>query len=198
MSNEKLQMFTERYDAKQTPWDTGITPPEIVQIVQDLPAGKAIDLGCGTGTNVRYFVEHGWIADGVDFVPQAINIAKEKLADFPAEKYGVFCHDVTQLETCVGLRPTYDLAVDIGCGHGVVMDRQPDYVKGVAAMLRQGGVFMLFAHEPSETRKSGWTPDDVKRLFTPYFDLAWQILNKDTTTGSPSGWYQLIRKCVPG
>ena len=35
------------------PWDTGITPPEVVEAIdgpEALRPGRALDLGCGTGT----------------------------------------------------------------------------------------------------------------------------------------------------
>jgi hypothetical protein len=38
-----------------TPWDTGVTPPEVVELVEGktaMPAGRALDLGCGTGNEV--------------------------------------------------------------------------------------------------------------------------------------------------
>ena len=41
---------SKRYDAQDVPWDAGITPPEIVRVVEELAAGSALDLGCGTGT----------------------------------------------------------------------------------------------------------------------------------------------------
>lgn len=195
---ERRQMFSERYQTGETPWDTGITPPEIEAIVAELPSGRAVDLGCGTGTNVRYLLQHGWTADGVDFVQQAIDAAQTKLADFPAEQWRVFCHDVTKLDALIeadkGLRPPYDMAVDIGCGHGLPVDGQPDYAAHVAALLRPGGVFMLYAHGPSPERSSGWTPDDVRRLFGETFEMTWQALSDDTSTGEPSGWYRLQRR----
>jgi len=103
--NDPLQNFIERYKNQDAPWDTGITPPEIVAIAGELPPGKAIDLGCGTGTNVRYLLEQGWTADGVDFVPQAIELAQAKLADFPAERYRVLVQDVTRRNTHKMWRP---------------------------------------------------------------------------------------------
>ncbi len=189
-----MQMFTERYASGQTPWDTGITPPEIVAVAAELPPGRALDLGCGTGTNVRYLLEQGWQADGVDFVPQAIEIARQKLADFPSGQAAVYCHDVTRLDELAGLRLPYDLVIDIGCGHGLSAEHQPKYVHDIAALLKPGGLLMLFAHEPSARRAAGWTPVDVHRLFLGDFDLVWQVLNDDTTTGDPSGWYRLARK----
>lgn len=190
MTENRRDRFTRRYEEKSTPWDTGITPPEIVAIVNELTPGRALDLGCGTGTNIRFLLEHGWHADGIDFVPQAIEIAQQKLADFPTDSFTVLCHDVTQLDTCNGLRPPYDLIYDIGCGHTLEITEGEKYARDIAALLADGGTFMLFAHQPHEERSFGWTPDDVERAFSPHFKMIWQALNNDTTTGYPAGWYR--------
>lgn len=194
MVDERLEMFTRRYTAQETPWDTGITPPEIVAIAAELPAGKALDLGCGTGTNVRYLLERGWEADGIDFVPQAIEMAQAKLADFPPERFTVLTYDVTRLGECDQLRAPYTLVIDIGCGHGLPPEAHEPYARDINALLAPGGVLMLFAHEPTAERAFGWTRADVERLFTPYLDLVWQEHNADTTTGVPSGWYRLVKR----
>src|SRR2546428_6635185 len=65
------------------PWDSGVPPPELVAVMEgpDRPAsGKALDLGCGTGTNCVYMAKHGWGTTGVDFVPPAIKTAPRKAA----------------------------------------------------------------------------------------------------------------------
>lgn len=191
---DRHQMFTDRYQNNEIPWDTGITPPEIVQIVAELPPGRALDLGCGTGTNVRYLLDHGWEADGVDFVQQAIDTARAKLAAYPAERWGAFCHDVTRLESCTGLRPPYDLVIDIGCGHGVDSAQQSKYAQDIANLLRSGGVFMLYAHFTTGDDHFNWEQGDVERLFAPFFDIISQVISSDTTNGHPSGWYRLQRK----
>ena len=50
----------------------------MVEGADRLATGRALDLGCGTGTNSIYLAQHGWETTGVDFVPRAIGIAKRK------------------------------------------------------------------------------------------------------------------------
>lgn len=192
-ADDRLQMFAQRYAAQDAPWDTGITPPEIVQVVAELRPGRALDLGCGTGTNVGYLLRHGWQADGVDFVPQAVATAQTRLAGFPAEQYAVYCHDVTRLGELTALRSPYDLVIDIGCGHGLAPDEQQRYAQDIASLTAAGGTLMLYAHQPTEERDAGWSPAAVRRAFSDSFDLLWQALSEDTTSGSPAGWYRFTK-----
>jgi methylase of polypeptide subunit release factors len=41
-----------------------------------LPAGRALDLGCGTGTDTIYLATHGWDVSGVDMTSRALAIAR--------------------------------------------------------------------------------------------------------------------------
>jgi SAM-dependent methyltransferase len=192
--NDKQQRFAGRYRDGDAPWDTGITPPEIHSILAELPPGHAIDLGCGTGTNLRTLLEAGWQADGVDFVADAIEAAQLKLAAFPANRFGLYCHDVSRLDELPALHGPYDLAIDIGCGHSLPPERQQSYAIGLAARLNPGSVFMLYTHFPQPDHDHGWSQDDVRRLFLPHFDMVWEVVSDDTTTGAPSAWYRLQRR----
>ena len=60
------------------PWDSGVSPPELFEFMAAHPAGRAIDLGCGTGTNVVTLAEHGWQVTGLDYSPRAIRIASAR------------------------------------------------------------------------------------------------------------------------
>lgn len=123
------------------PWDTGITPPEVVAFVSAHPAGNALDLGCGTGTNVVYLAQHGWRATGVDFVGWAIRQARQK-----ARRAGVnasfFREDVTRLR---GITGPFELILDIGCFHGLSPERRPVYIKNICRLLHSHGTYLLYA-----------------------------------------------------
>jgi len=97
------------------PWDTGISPPELLEFIQTHNPGRAIDIGCGTGTNVVTLVNAGWKVTGVDFAPRAIKIARQKL-----NQAGVgatlLINDATKLH---GINGPFDLAFDLGCFHGI-------------------------------------------------------------------------------
>ena len=69
------------------PWD-GPPPTNLVRLVEGqasvrptrLPPGRAIDLGCGTGANVRYLANHEYEAVGVDYSRVALEIARRRAA----------------------------------------------------------------------------------------------------------------------
>lgn len=175
----------------QARWDTGVTPPELVALAGSLPPGRALDLGCGTGTNVLYLAERGWQAVGVDFAPPAVAQARQK-----ARRRGLsaefFVADVTRLDFLDG---TFDLAVDIGCLHGVPPSDRPRYAAGLARLVRPGGVYLLYAFLPHERRgrSLGLTPEMTAELFTPVFQIESQVIGTDTSGGQASAWYWLRR-----
>src|SRR5207302_11069633 len=99
---------------RRPPWDTGVTPPELERFVASHPPGRAIDLGCGTGTNVVYMARHGWDAVGIDLVGRAIAKARRRPRDA-----GVSCAFVVGDVAAFALpRPVY-LALDIVCLHSI-------------------------------------------------------------------------------
>jgi 2-polyprenyl-3-methyl-5-hydroxy-6-metoxy-1,4-benzoquinol methylase len=57
--------FNLRY-LGQPPWDTGVSPPELIKYLQRAAPGKALDVGCGTGTNLLTMASFGWTVVGID------------------------------------------------------------------------------------------------------------------------------------
>ena len=46
----------------------------------DVLPGRALDLGCGTGTDSIYLAQQGWHVTGIDMVPEALAIARRHAA----------------------------------------------------------------------------------------------------------------------
>lgn len=197
MTENRFQNFTERYAQGDMPWDSGITPPEIRDILAERPPGDALDLGCGTGTVMRDLLLSGWRADGVDFVQRAIDLAGDKLADFPPDAFRLVCGDVTRLVRLQALRPPYDLIIDIGCGHSIDKADNAAYARGIAERLRPGGVFMLYASHPRPDSSVGWAPKQVERLFGPLLELYWEQRGDDVAIGAPASWYNWRKPLKP-
>lgn len=191
MIEDRQQRFSDRYAQGDMPWDSGITPPEIVDILAELPVGRALDLGCGTGTVMRDLLASGWQADGVDYVDRAISLAAEKLRTFPSESYQLFCHDVTKLDNLTELRAPYDLIIDIGCGHSIDKNAADDYARAIAKRLGGGGSFMLYASHPRPDSTVGWSPEAVLRMFAPRLQLVWHQQGTDSALGVASSWYRM-------
>jgi SAM-dependent methyltransferase len=161
-----------------------VTPPELERFVSSHPPGRALDLGCGTGTNVVYLARHGWTAVGVDFVGRAIAKARRRARDA-----GVSCTfvvgDVTRLEVA----GPFDLALDIGCLHSITVAGRAGYAAGLARVVRSGGTYLLYAFAPGGPAV-GLTADDVRQTLAHSFD----VVDVEEGTGRPSAWYTLVRR----
>ncbi len=150
--SDRFHRMRERYLSGEIPWDHSEPPPEIITLSNELPPGRAIDLGCGTGRACIWLARAGWQVDGIDFVPEAIAIARERVAAAGvADKVRLFVADATRLDF---LTEPYDLAIDVGCGHGFSEPELNAYLDEVQRLLKPGGLFAFFAHLRTPT-----TPD---------------------------------------
>jgi ubiquinone/menaquinone biosynthesis C-methylase UbiE len=146
---------------RRPPWDSGISPPELIKFMDDNPPGRALDLGCGTGTNVITLALNGWQVTGVDFVPRAIHLARRK-AKQAKVNVNLIVGDVTRLS---GVDGPFDLILDMGCFHGLSRDLRPAYLKSVSRLLAPRGTWMLYARRADETSPTfGLTEDDIAEL----------------------------------
>jgi cyclopropane fatty-acyl-phospholipid synthase-like methyltransferase len=192
----KSWSFDLRYLLGRPPWDTEVTPPEVIELVEGgvLPPGRALDLGCGTGTNCIYLARHDWEVVGVDFSVLAIRRARRK-----ARRAGVdgrfYQVDVTNLAF---LADPFDLALDIGCLHSLSPEDWRRYAAGVARLVLPGGLYLLYTFTPRPDRpiSRGVAPEEVRSLFAPAFAVEREERGEDPS-GPRSAWYWLRRLYPP-
>ena len=162
------------------PWDTGVTPPEVIEFIDAHPSGRALDLGCGTGTNVITLAEHGWQVKGVDFVAKAVRQARRK-----ARRAGVEAVFVTgDVADPRHFQGRYDLILDIGCYHALTPTQRRQYCQNVAAHLAEDGTYMLYGFLGEDSRI---TPEDV-RAFQELLTLNKRVDSQDPNR-SDSAWF---------
>lgn len=143
-------------------WDTGQSPPELLDFIKIHPAGHALDLGCGTGTNCLTMARSGWQTTGIDLAGRAIRKARSRFQ--AAGLDGEFlAGDITDLNLPEN---EFDLVLDIGCYHSLPADSRAIYRKNVAGWLKPGGWYMIYGHVPASPAKPdfGLSDQDMAAL----------------------------------
>ncbi|MGE4054319.1 MAG: class I SAM-dependent methyltransferase [Vicinamibacterales bacterium] len=132
--------WNEHYASGQTPWDSGEPDPALVAAVEagTIPAGRALEVGCGTGTNALWLAAHGFDVLGVDVSPLAIDRARAKMGDG-----GATCR--FELLDFLEDPPEgpFDFVFDRGCFH--VFDApevRARFAALVAGVLTPGGLWL--------------------------------------------------------
>ena len=176
--------FNRMYWAGNTPWDSGIAPPELREFVQTHPAGRALDLGCGTGTNAIFLAQQGWQVVAIDFAVKAITTARQK-AKQAGQQIDFRIGDVVGAAN----GGPYDLILDLGCFHGLDADKRAAYAANIKHLLAAQGVFLLYVHlkTPQNAARMGILAHDLA-VFSPELQLQQRRDGIDTARPSPSAW----------
>jgi SAM-dependent methyltransferase len=198
--------FVWRYVRGKTPWDSGIVPPEIVAWIEAAGSngtapGRALDLGCGTGTTSIYLAAHGWDVLGVDFAPNAIWRARRKARRRSVRGSVAFLSaDVSRPDFLLDAAP-FDLVVDVGCLHGLMPEQRAAYAMHLARLTHPGASYLLYAFMPHLSRDgkrhTGIDLAGLQALFGPAFELVDYTLGKEVTALISSGWYTFRRAGDP-
>jgi cyclopropane fatty-acyl-phospholipid synthase-like methyltransferase len=148
------------YVTGRPPWDTGLPPIELVELVEKnvLRPCRVIDLGCGTGGLVSYLAEKGFETWGVDISRVAIGKAIKRVSGRGLEAKLIYS-DIFEFRP-----PTkFDLVTDVGCYHSLQWDHRymyPELIKD--RYLRDGGCLMLWVMSDKEPDWGG--PNRISRM----------------------------------
>ncbi|MBN2303512.1 MAG: class I SAM-dependent methyltransferase [Anaerolineae bacterium] len=194
--------FFWRYLRGNTPWDSGIVPPEIIAWVAayesaERPPGRALDLGCGTGTTSRFLAAHGWDVTGLDFAANAVGRARREARRQAFTGRVIFLSADVSRPDLLPDALSMDLVIDVGCLHGLTPEQRSGYAANITRLARPGATYLLYAFMPGPSRDGrreiGLNSDRLQALLGPAFELVEATLSEDTARHRASGWYTFRR-----
>jgi SAM-dependent methyltransferase len=184
-----------------TPWDTGEVPQELRALVEGaaaLPTGRALDIGCGTGTHSVYLARHGWRVTGVDVVDRPLARARAR-AEAARVSVDWINGDVAELGA-LGIEPGLTLAFDRGCFHGLNGLQRGAYAAAVTALAAPGATLLMMAFAPSRVpvAPAGVTETEIVARFDEWEMSATEADSEGEPAGPmrniPRTWYRLTRR----
>ncbi|HZE03817.1 MAG TPA: class I SAM-dependent methyltransferase [Solirubrobacteraceae bacterium] len=114
----------------------------------DAPApGRALDLGCGSGSDAVYLAKRGWRVTAVDFADAALAKAQRRATDEGVEVQWIR-GDVARLGQ-LGLEPGYSLLYDFGCIQGLPASARAGAVLGLTELAAPGATLLMLAFKAS-------------------------------------------------
>jgi SAM-dependent methyltransferase len=192
--------WNQRYVQNDVPWDTNQPSSELVRVLHEykIKPGRALDTGCGTGTNVVHLASQGFDATGVDLAPAAIEAARNRAA-----AAGVVCRfhtaDVLNLPD---LGPPFDFLFDRGCYHAVRRIDESGVIRALERQLSESGLMLVLAGNANEENAPQEGPPRVSEMelrsaFRPFEIVHLRAFRFDPVVGQdyrPLAWSLLVRR----
>jgi methyl halide transferase len=161
-----------RYQSHDMPWEKGAPSPGLVDFLAahpELPRGTVCVPGCGTGHDVRAWVQAGFRAFGYDIAPSAVRLAARRTR---AAKLSA------QFQVADFLRDPPPFLFDWVFEHTMFCAIQPgerdDYVRALLRWLKPGGQYLAVNYliPDRDGPPFGTTRDELVQRFFPQFELA--------------------------
>jgi 2-polyprenyl-3-methyl-5-hydroxy-6-metoxy-1,4-benzoquinol methylase len=159
-------------------------PPNVhlVAEISPLRPGRALDAGCGHGSEAVWLAAHGWQVTAVDFAPTALAYARSTAATMGAD----IAERIDWLEADIAAwRPPpgdYDLVVSL---YVHVAGSVVEMVRRLATGVAPGGTLLLVGHRPidpatgAETAAAGQVQVSVEEAVAALDPAAWEVVVAD-------------------
>lgn len=196
----KQTLFRVFYRIGFTPWDGHPLAQSVRDLIEGtrdaaaLPAGSALEVGCGTGDCSIYLAQRGWQVTAVDFVAKPLERARAKAAA-AGVAVDFLRADVTQLSR-TGIGANFELIVDNACLHNMSDADRDAYVRETSAVAAPNARLLIVAFVPgARVGVRGIDRAEMERRFTP----SWTLLSAGPEreldrAGKTSAWYYLFQR----
>jgi SAM-dependent methyltransferase len=147
MSTHELKTFSATYDWAKTwrdlPWAHDEATLFLAELCAKRKPGRALDIGCGAGTDSVYLAQRGWDVTALDFIPKALEFTAAR-----AREAGVSVTPVEADITAWRAEQPFDLVLDHGLLHNLDPVRHAAYRQTVLQAVADDGDFVLLHWHP--------------------------------------------------
>lgn len=196
----QIENWNARYRDAETPWDTGYPSMELQRVIADegIAPCRALELGCGTGTNSVWLAQKGFDVVGVDLSPLAIEKASQR-AEKANVKVRFLAADVMDLPDLGG---PFRFFFDRGCYHVVRRDGNAEtYIDTLASVTSQDAQGLILAGNAKEPHDPGpptVSEEELRSEWQTRFTIQWlREFRFDSTPNideSFLAWSAFVRK----
>ena len=199
MNEEPRRNWDERYQTADLPWDSGIRSRELARVIEEFRIApcRAVELGCGTGTNAVFLAEQNFQVTGLDLSPTALEMAKQRAASANVNVQ-FLAADLTQFDR--DLEP-FDFLFDRGCYHCARKENLAGYLETLKKLSRPGSRYLVLAGNANEQNDQEGPPrvheqeirTDLDGLFD--FEMIREFHFEDAGGNQgPLGWSCLLKR----
>jgi len=133
----------------------------VLDALEGLEPGRALDLGCGSGRHAVWLAERGWRVTAVDFSSEALRQARERGAQLGVEVEWIE-EDLVNYEPA---ETSFDLVL-LAYLHVPAHERRAILAKAEAAVA-DGGTLLLVGHDLTNIGTGAPGPTSPAVLYTP-------------------------------
>lgn len=140
-TDETTAHWNARYGERDRIW-SGAPNAALVASVAELPAGRALDLGCGEGADSAWLAERGWQVTGVDVSTTAAERARALMVERSLQdRVEIIVADLSRW------LPEDDYDLISACFlHSTVELPRTEILRRVAEAVRPGGHLLVVGH----------------------------------------------------
>lgn len=190
--------WNARYKQGELPWDSGLVSRELKRVLDetDIAPCRALELGCGTGTNAIELARRGFDVSAVDCAPRALEIAQQKAIDA-----GVTVNWIeADVQNFGAGQMNFDFVFDRGCYHCCRRVDLAGYQATLRNATRPGSRMLCLTGHIDESADQGIprvSGQELEQELGPLFDFEFRRPFHFQDAGGvegPLGWSCLMTR----